>query len=113
MSRARMTLSIALFAIATLSSIGLHADEGPSPYAAWSFGAFGVRIGSVGLVVAGTGANAEIYVPSSRGYSGDGSYWFSVRRTPGTNQYEQVFVSETFTKDMRRLALFHTPVVER
>jgi hypothetical protein len=112
MSRVRM-LSIALCTVAMVSSIGLHADEGPSPYSAWSVGAFGVSIGSAGLVVAGIGADAEIYVPSSHGYGGYHSYWFSVRRTPGTNQYEQDFISETFTKEIRRLVLFHTPVVER
>jgi hypothetical protein len=113
MSRVRITLSIALAAVALTSSIGLHADEGPSPYAAWSVGGFGMSIGTAGLVVAGSGANAEIYVPSSYGYGGYHSYWFSVRRTPGTNQYEQDFISESFTKEIRRLALFHTPVAER
>src|SRR6185369_2128755 len=113
MSRHRMTLSLALFAITIVSSIGLHADEGPSPYSAWSVGAFGERIGSAGLVIAGTGSQAEIYVASRGGFPGYHDYFFSVRRIPGSTQYEQLFISESFTKELRRLTLFHTPVAER
>jgi len=108
-----MTLSLALFAITIVSSIGLHADEGPSPYSAWSVGAFGERIGSAGLVIAGTGSQAEIYVASRGGFPGYHDYFFSVRRIPGSTQYEQLFISESFTKELRRLTLFHTPVAER
>jgi hypothetical protein len=108
-----MTLSIALLAVAILSSIGLHAEEGPSPYSAWSVGAWGERIGSAGLVIAGSGSQTEIYVASRGGYPGYHDYFFSVRRIPGSTQYEQLFISEAFTKELRRLTLFHTPVAER
>jgi len=113
MSRARMTLSIALAAVTIVSSIGLHAEEGPSPYSAWSIGAFGERIGTAGLVIAGSGSQTEIYVASRSGYPGNHDYFFSVRRIPGSTQYEQLFISDAFTKELRRLALFHTPVAAR
>jgi hypothetical protein len=114
MSRVRMPLSIALLAVALTSSIGLHADEGPSPYAAWSLGSFGEQIGVGGLLIVGTGSQTEIYVASKTGYDGGyAPYWFTVRHIPGTAQYEQLFISETFTQDIRRIMRLRTPVAER
>jgi hypothetical protein len=115
MSRAQRTLSIALVAVSIATSTGLHAAEGPSPIAAWGVGGFGERIGLAGIVTAGAGAQTEIYVSAVQGQLGSAfpHYWYALRYAPDTKQYEQVFLSESFSKPIVKIALVHTPVPDR
>ena len=109
MRRSRVSLLVACLVLASVAAV--RADEGPSPYAAWSFGSFGVAIGLNGIVVAGSGSQTEVYVGARAPV--DGHFWYSLRYDPDTQDYEQSFVSETLPSAIIRIAAFHTPVAER
>src|SRR5688572_24948129 len=111
MPRVQTALLIAALAVSIASSTDLRAAEGPSPVAAWGLGGFGERIGLAGIVTAGVGAQTEIYVSAVQGQLGSAfpHYWYALRYAPDTKQYEQVFLSESFSKPIVRIALVHTP----
>jgi hypothetical protein len=109
-----MRPSIAVLAVALLSAIVIRADEGPSPYAAWSLTWLGEDVGVAGLFVLGTGADTEIYVSGvqSAGYPFSHS-WQALRYSAASGQYEQSFASEAYGQRMVSLVPLHTPAPER
>lgn len=104
-----------VFTIAMAQADGGFAEEGPSRFAAWSTGSFGMGVGERGVVVAGSGEDTEIYLYGLQGgrYLSIDHFFHALRFSKATNDYEEVFVSEDFRENIARLALVHTPVPER
>ena len=92
MPPSRVVTLATILAMTLLSVVG-RANEGPSPYAAWSFGAFGANVGAAGIVVAEADGHSEIYLDATPGPRSSAHYWYSVRFVPKKLEYEQSFMS--------------------
>jgi hypothetical protein len=114
MSSARKRLSIALLGIAIVSSLAVRADEGPSPYAAWSLTWLGEDVGVAGMFSLGTGADTEIYVSGvqSAGYPFS-HFWQALRYSAYSGQYEQTFSSEAYPRRLVSFFPLRTAAPER
>lgn len=82
------------------------ADATQQPF--WQYAIFGSGIGLSNIMIGptpGGGGAPEILIGGSSGGFGGDDFWQSIRRNPGTGNYDQVFVSPVYSASIARIAL--------
>jgi hypothetical protein len=72
--------------------------------ASWAYTNFGSGIGTSGLVLARNGAFREMYMGGTVNIFGANDYWYVLRYSTTTQQYEQIFTSELMPSKIVRIA---------
>ena len=81
------------------------APAGSAVPAVWSYAVFGTGIGYSNILIGRNAGAAEIYLAGSTWTFGLDTYWYALRYTPATGNYDQIFVSEKLPAAIVRMAL--------
>src|SRR5262245_50153025 len=77
----------------------------PGIPAVWSYALMGTGIGYSNFLIGRAGGKTEIYAGGSTYTFGLDTYWYALRYTPSTGNYDQVFVSGLLPAEIVRMGL--------
>ena len=98
-------LSMALYS-STLTGLGQRGPSGGAPPvgASWSYASLGTGIGLSGITLGRNGPFREIYLGGSTFVFGADQYWYVLRYSTASHDYEPAFASELMPADIVRIA---------